>query len=401
MPYLRTLAAFLLFASVAAADELRTLDNKTYSGTLISVDAKEVTFKTSEGPVKIPLDNVIAIDVRQVKGPGDAKYTEIKLVDDTVLVCKNEVVVDGKPVDATKILGKDLETVLLSGHKVTVPLASVTHLLKQAQDKKLREKWNTLLEDKIKRDRLVRYSEGSVNSLDGTILGADDKGTLILFKDTTGSEYKFPIERITGMTFYREVNVAFDPVCMVYDVDGNAFAAKAVISKGDKLQIVSPGAGVTFEIDQAKVARFDYNMGKLTYLSDLQAKVVEKSAIGLIVAPRKDTNLDGDPIVLDKTYAKGISLHAYTELDYDLKGKYKNFSCVVGVDTRVGADSQAKLTIQVDGREVFSKVITAKDGVIPVQIPVLNAKSLKIIVSSSNSLDLHDHVTLANPKITQ
>jgi hypothetical protein len=404
MPYFRTLAVFLVFASVAAADELRTLDNKTYSGTLIAVDAKEVTFKTSEGPVKVPLDIVIAIDVRpQPKYPPEANYTEITLVDDSVLVCKKEVLVDGKMVDATRIAGKDVDTTLVNGQKLKLPLATVATVLKQAQDNKLREKWNVVLAEKIKRDRLVRYAEGSVNVLDGTILGADDKGTVIQFKDAGGSEYKFPVERITGMTFFREANVAFAPICMVYDLDGNAFAAKAVITKGDKLEIVSPATGEVFVVDQVRVARFDYNMGKLTFLSDMAFKKapVCKSAIGLIVAPHKDTNLDGDPIVLDKAYPKGLSLHAHTELEYDLKGKYKKFSCVVGVDTRVGADSQAKLTIKVDDREVFSKVVTGKDAAFPVEINVINGQTLKIIVSSSNNLDLHDHVTLAIPKITQ
>src|SRR5262249_49856287 len=107
-----------------------------------------------------------------------------------------------------------------------------------------------------------------------------------------------------------------------------------------------------------------------------------------------------DPIVLDRQYAKGLSLHAHTELEYDLKGKYKKFSAVLGVDPRVGAESQARVTIEVDGRTMFSEVITAK-AVVPVNLDVTKAATLRIVVASRNFLDLHDHVTIANPKVTQ
>ncbi len=67
------------------------------------------------------------------------------------------------------------------------------------------------------------------------------------------------------------------------------------------------------------VARLDFNIGKLTFLSDLEpAKVVERSGIGLITHYRKDANLDGEPILLEKQHAKGLSLHAHTELSYQL-----------------------------------------------------------------------------------
>ena len=70
------------------------------------------------------------------------------------------------------------------------------------------------------------------------------------------------------------------------------------------------------------------------------------------------------------------------------------------MDPRIGGDSQAKLTIEVDGREKFSKVITAAETV-DLNIDVTKANAIRILVTSSNFLDLHDHVTLALPKVTQ
>ena len=58
------------------------------------------------------------------------------------------------------------------------------------------------------------------------------------------------------------------------------------------------------------------------------------------------------------------------------------------------------MTIEIDGRTKFSKVITAK-MIEQVNLDVTKANSLRITVTSQNLLDLHDHVTIAIPKVTQ
>ncbi|HYV36895.1 MAG TPA: NPCBM/NEW2 domain-containing protein [Gemmataceae bacterium] len=393
MPFYRALLTLVLLASVANADDvLRTLDNKTVSGNLVGVNDKEVLIKTNDGVVKTPLDNVIALDLRPVKGlaPGTA-YNEIRLVDDTALLC-------GK----YAIKGKSVEATLLSGQPVVIPMASVASILRGADDAKLRKAFLALLNEKVKRDRIVIYKGGDVNDLPGTIGEADAEGNKIKFLSEAG-DIEVPIANLQGLIFFRPDGAGpVNPVCMVYDTAGNAIAAVKVVVDGKKATIVTTIPKVNIECDTAVIAKFDYNMGKLSFLSDLiPTKVVEKSGVGLIVAYRKDLNLDGDPIALEgRPYPKGLSLHAHTELEYDLKGKFKKFSAVLGVDPRVGSESQPKVTIEVDGKTVFSEIITTKN-VRPIEVDVTKASSMRIIVSSQNFLDLHDHVTIANPKVTQ
>jgi hypothetical protein len=393
MPYSRAVLTLLLLASVANADDvLRTLDNKTVTGNLVLVNDKEVSIKTSDGVVKTPLDNVIAVDLRPVKGlAAGTTYSEIRLVDDTTLLCSTYA-----------IKAKNIEATLLSGQPVVIPVASVASVLRGAEDTKLRKAFQALLNDKLKRDRIVIYKAGDINDLPGTIGQADADGTKIKFL-SEGVDIEIPIANLQGLIFYRADGAgAANPVCMVYDTVGNAIAAGKVMVDGKKATIVTTIPGVSIQCDTATIAKFDYNMGKLSFLSDLiPTKVVEKSAVGLIVAYRKDVNLDGDPIVLDRPYPKGLSLHAHTELEYDLKGKFKKFSAVLGVDPRVGAEAQPKVTIEVDGKTVYSETISAAKPPVPIDIDVTKASTIRIIVSSQNFLDLHDHVTIANPKVTQ
>jgi hypothetical protein len=392
MPALRTLFALLLLPALAVADELRTLDSKALTGSLVSLDDKEIVFKAADGgTTRHPLETVLGLDLRPVVGLGGKAYAEIHLVDETVLRA-----------EAVALKGKELEVVLFSGQAFKVPLVSVANILKGAEDAKIRKAFDGLVNAGTKRDRVVIVSDDAINDLEGTLGEADAKGEKIAFKSVDGEELQVPLSRLRGIIFYREAPANLQPLCTIYDVDGNAIVASKVLAKGDKLTVATTIPGMTLTLAQSSAARFDFNMGKLTFLSDLTpSKVIEDSAVGLVVTHRKDANLDGEPLMLEsQVYKKGLSLHAHTELEYDLKGKYKQFTAVLGVDPREGGDSKATVSIEVDGRTKFSEVITAQKTV-SLNIDVSKAKAIRIIVTSSNFLDLHDHVTIANPKVTQ
>jgi hypothetical protein len=393
MPVVRALLALLFLSSAAFADELRTLDNQTIVGKVVAVSAKEVSIKKLDGMVAtVPLDNVIALDLRAVKGvPGGLPYTDIRLIDDSVVHA-----------EGFAIKGKDIEiTLVQTKEKLKIPLAYVVYILKDAHNAKIKMPFDKLFADRIKRDRVLLYKAETLNALEGALGDVDEGGQKIQFRPTGSDIVGMSLTKIQGLIYYRAEVASGNPICMVYDTSGNALAATKVATEGNKVVMTTTLKGLTVEWDQASVARFDYNMGKLGFLSDMMpSKVVEKSAVGLIVTHRKDVNLDGDPIVLDRPYAKGLSLHAYTALEYDLKGKYKKFTAVLGVDTRVGSESEPKVTIEADGRMLFSQTITTK-MVVPVALDITKAGTLRITVTSANILDLHDHVTIAMPKVSQ
>jgi len=287
MPAVRTLLAFLLLASCAAADELRTLDNKTLSGKVTAVNDKEITFKANDGQVHtVPLQNVLALDLQAVKGvPPGNKFTDVRLIDDTVLHCEN-----------VSMKGKEVEITLLTKQKLKVPLAHVVYVLRDAEDHAVKDAFDAVLADKVKQDRVVTYKQKKATALAGVLGDATAAGTHISFRPQGGDEFPANLEKIQGLIFYRENVDPGSPVCLVIDVTGNALAAKGLSLDGNKVVITTP-KGATIAWDTEAIARMDYNMGKLVFLSDLDPKSkVERSAVGLIVAYRRDVNLDGEPI---------------------------------------------------------------------------------------------------------
>lgn len=382
--------ASLSIVSLAQADELKSLGGKTHVGTVTAITDTEVAIKTAEGVITVPLAQVLALDIRAPKGiAAGAKYAAVRLLDDTVLNCQNVAFKE-----------KDVELTLLGGPQIKLPLAQLVWMVRDAQNGELKKKFDELLAQKIKRDRIVILRDGELNPLDGTLGEVDAKGTTISFKREGADAIPILFERLHGLIFHRSEVSTETPLCKISDAEGNHLVATKLSFDGATLNMTTT-FGAKIALKQEALSKLDFNMGKLTYLSDMEpAKIIERSGIGLITRYRKDLNLDGEPIILEKQHVKGISLHAHTELEYDLAGKYKEFKALLGIDARTGADSRALVTIYCDGEKRFQETVTLK-ATRPIALNVKDVGTLKIVVSSRNFLDLHDHATLADARVSQ
>jgi hypothetical protein len=390
---IRTLAcgAALLWASSLPADELRTLGAKTITGTLAAVSDAEITMMTDAGPIATPLSKVLTLDLRPVSGPAPAvKYTAVRLLDDSILHCQS-----------VAFHGNEVELTLLTGSQVKMPINFLMWMMRDAQLTTLRKKFDDILAQKSRRDRIVILNKAELSALEGTLGDVDAKGETIQFRRDGADAIGAPLERLYGLIFYRSEASAATPLCRVYDIDGDALVATKVGLDDTDDFALTTSFGAKLTLKRNLLARLDFNIGKLTYLSDMEPiKVIERSGIGLVTRYRKDVNLDGEPILLDKQYVKGLSLHAHTELSYNLAGKYKEFKAHLGVDARTGSDSQALVSIYCDGDKRFGEVVSVKTNR-DIALNVHDVHTLRIVVSSRNFLDLHDHATLADARVSQ
>jgi hypothetical protein len=391
------IGVLLLAAAQAGADELRVLGGKVVSGKTTAISAGEIVIQAEGGEVKTPLGQALALDFRPAKGiPAGAKYMDVRLVDDTILHCQ-AVEFLGKPAE-----GKDkrdqVELTLLSGAKLKLPLDFITWFVRDGHNAALMKQWDAMVTEKVRSDRVVLLKKEGLDPGEGTLGTVNPKEKTIAFT-REGTTIQARLENIHGLIFFRPEPPGETPLCRVHDAQGNVMTAASLTYKGAAFELVTTfGAKVALAADA--VARIDFNMGKLAFLSDMEpGRVVEKSKLGLVEPYRRDTNLDGQPIQLDRAYAKGLSMHAYTELDYNLAGKFKEFKAVLGVDARVGTASQAKVTIYCDGAMRFSETVTAK--VRPIMLDVKGVTTLRIVVSSPDFFGLGDHATLADAQVSK
>ena len=242
--------ALLLTGSSLGADELRTLGGKTIIGTLTAISDAELTIKTDAGPIVTPLAQVLDLELRSAKGiPAGTKYTEVRLLDNSMLHCQS-----------VAFSGNDAELILFSGPKIKLPISFVAWMVQDAHNTALRKKFDDVLAQKSKRDRIVILKEMEVNALEGTLGDVDAKGTTIQFQRDGANAVGILLSRLHGLIFYRTEVPAETPICRVYDTDGNTLAATKIgFVDSDQLVLTTGfGAKVVLQRDTVGQARLQH-----------------------------------------------------------------------------------------------------------------------------------------------
>jgi uncharacterized protein (DUF1800 family) len=100
-------------------------------------------------------------------------------------------------------------------------------------------------------------------------------------------------------------------------------------------------------------------------------------------------------------FARGLGVHAHSELHYALQGKFQSFLAQVGVDDEVGNRGSVAFEVWLDGVRVFASPILHGTGTAqPVNVSVAGKSDLKLVVlDGGNGID-YDHADWADAHLT-
>ncbi|MFH9740914.1 NPCBM/NEW2 domain-containing protein [Streptomyces roseolus] len=143
------------------------------------------------------------------------------------------------------------------------------------------------------------------------------------------------------------------------------------------------------------------------YLSDLQW-VSATNGWGPVERDRSNGRKaagDGTPISFGgATYAKGLGVHAPSEIVYHLGGTADRFTAVVGIDdfsTKQSATGATKASVRGDGKVLFtSGKLTGAGGPVPVDLDVRGVRLLHLVVEDANGNTAFDHTSWARARVT-
>ena len=180
--------------------------------------------------------------------------------------------------------------------------------------------------------------------------------------------------------------------------NGNRFTARVLWADGSGIEMDGGLLG-RLRMPWRSIRRLDLRSRRIVYVSDLSPiRTRQRSMLGLSWPPQRDKNVTRGPIRLaNRTYAKGLGVHAYTALSYKLDGEYERFSAVVGVDDAVAPDGCVVFRVRADG-EVLKESDTLRGGDAPeaLSVDVLGVKVLTLECDLAEDLDLSDHADWAN-----
>lgn len=397
-------ASSLLLAAEADAPKgeavLHTLKGDSIKGTVENITDKEIVLNRNSMRVSTPLAQVLKIDFPTAAvAKTSEKYADVELNDGSLLHCKEWAIKE-----------KQVELKTLAGQEIKLPLGAVSNILANAQDEKYCKEWSERLSKKRRRDVVALLTEGKVNPLEGTLGAADAEGKTIEFQSASGKKGDFILANLHGLIFQRELDPNAPPVqCKLSDTHRDFLMVSALVKNAAGLTVTTP-AGARIEIPLDVVTRLDYTLDKLAFLSQLDpVKVVQTSNFDFIDTYRRDKNLDNGPLrIYDETFANGLALHAHTELEYNLRGDYREFHALAGIDQAVGGvGGPVVLVIEgvIDGetKELYKKTFTRKESRNPkngvINLNIKDVQKLRIIVRTGDMFDNGKHLDLVNAKV--
>jgi hypothetical protein len=416
----RTLLAVLLLAPTAVAAELVTLEGRKITGEIVAISGNDLTFKSTAGEEKFLVTTLAVVNMGPPpKFDTTKKHTTVELTDGSLFRCSE-----------LSIKGANIEVKLMTNppRTLSIPMRPCVFAVNREVGNPLLEQYfRKLLLERGAFDRFV-YKQPAKNernedieildAVDGTFGEGDPMAETVKFtfvedpKAQKGpkKDPSLRMSRVAGMILrQRPPDKPFAPaMCKVHDTEGNELVVSSIERNGKSYKMTTV-VGVAFDLAEEKVSKFDFAAGAVRYLSDLEPVSLEESGSN----PehyQKDKNLDKRPIRLitdpamgrSEIFPKGLTLKAKTVIIYELKGQYKAFRTIAGVDADPEniAPSHVKITID-DGMQVLWKG-TVKKGDKPqdLNISVQNVDRLKITVESEGSLtDEGNQVSLANARV--
>ena len=143
-----------------------------------------------------------------------------------------------------------------------------------------------------------------------------------------------------------------------------------------------------------------------TQVSDLTPVGMPQNGLGPIEKNRNNGDAaadDGGPLTLDRIpYAKGLGVHAPSELSYDLGGACSGrFLADVGVDGSMGDQGSVVFQVLLDGAKEFdSGTMRGGEQRKTINLNVAGKKELKLVVTNGGDGNVSDRADWAGARVT-
>ncbi len=419
MPVTRIMLALLFAAAlVRAADDqpapvkadVESLGGKTLRGELVNIDTTDVTLKTDKGEEKVPVVQVLTVTTDRPSRPAAKTYALVQLNDGTEFRC-----------ESVEFKKQEVTIKLVSGVSLKVQMKDLKFVLKDAHDKKILDQWQPIISTKNRAfDALIVVNKDDkdrqLNVLDGTFGDIDDEQKTISFVLSEANSRKdVPFANIHAFIFARGPLVnALPQLFRLQDVDGNTVPVAQVSRKDAGYTFTTVGL-VKIDYPAEALVKLDFSKGKLTYLSDFEFKEKfnynleeNQERAKLIFGPVKDKNMNrSGPIrIHGNTYKKGLAVHAYTELNFDVKGEYEWFNTIVGFDDEIsGVTTSVIVEVFGDGKELKSVKLDRAADKEPkkLEVNIKDVSQLRIIVrrGQAQSLDFGCGIELGDARVNK
>lgn len=363
-----------LFAILAFADQLETLEGQSISGTLESI-TKSGEVLGDGIPAGITIDSLRSI-------ARDTKTSDVK----AKLVVESAG--GGKLKAESLTLANDKFAVGVSGISISLSLDAV-RVVRFEPDLELAMVTDAVANPSADFDRVFVKVEKQVEVIKGLVSSLSDAE----LKIEVGGEVKsLARDRVHAIVLAQPSSTAAN-LSLIHLTDGSQLAAKSVALAGPTLTLDLPG-GAKAEVPFERVQRIDIRSARVKYVSDVEPDLVREEPILTLAMPwQRDKSVGGKPLTLGKrTYARGIGVHSRSELTFAIPEGFDRFIVTVGIDAETLGRGDCEVKVLLDNREAISQRVKGGEAPSDLQVELKGAKRMTLLVEPGMDLDLADHL---------
>lgn len=260
-------------------------------------------------------------------------------------------------------------------------------------------------------DRVYVRRQGNLLPVEGVFQSLDEEYLTLEYE---GQPRKLKRQSVLGVIFSPIASLAVEgDLPAVVELAGEGrFPAywKGIRGERSKREVLfrfrgaAPDALVSVPV--SRIRRVKFSSDRVVFLSTVEPVHVEEIPLLGTKSPfpwRKNQAAAGGPLVLGgRVYRKGIGVHSRSILEYDLRGRYKSFAAVIGLDDSAAEGAGVKFHVLADGKEIFQKEALFGGKAESVLLPVEGVQRLRLEVDyGEDGTDFGDHADWADARVTK
>lgn len=383
------LAVCLAAGSLSADGVVETFDATQVTGSIRAITAESVSVKTADKVRTIPRQNVSEILLDKSEDlMGQAGSIVVLTADEGRIAAEDLSMEDGKITLKTELLGSlkapisEIRAVLLSEANT-----SPERIMQRCRDM---EATGSALDVMV-----VNQSGDKWISVEGVLLSITGEKVGFRFQ---GKDRTIDRDKVRALFVAKVKRDAPKIAGLLVGTDGSEVHFSTLQADANEVTATFGRLAEDRKIKIDRVAEIRMQSDRVVNLSELKPEEVKEYGFFETKFPHKiDQAVSGKPLQLDgRTFRRGLGLHSYAELTWDIGGEYKQFVAIAGIDDRVRPNGDANLVIVGDGKELATHRLTGKDDPKAVRVNLEGVKKLTVRVEfGQDKLGVSDHVDLA------
>lgn len=392
---IRLAAIFGVFFSLSLVEaaEIRTTHEKLEDAIASIIKDGDQTIVTLASGKKLALEDVKEVRFSE-KAPARLHDARVFLLSgDELAGTIGDAVKDGESFTLSSVSLGNVDVTLDS-------VAAIFFDVSAEREERLARKclaW--LRESRGERPRLDHFRIRTGDGRSGTVQSFSKDG--LVFKDGDGTIWpRFALRQLESLVLGGDAPKprANELSVRLHLVDGSIVSGRVAKLENGKLSLEGLGFAPELAVDLGQVLSLEVRNGAFTYLSDLTPALVDEHFPQGFARPdlfdwKRDREVEsaGPLRLAGRTYAKGLGVHSYSALTFDLRGAYREMRAVVGLDdsTRYeGHPGVGSVTFRVlvDGK--VAKEVQKERGEAPTElsVPTEGAKELTLVCDYGNFL---------------